>query len=333
MCRKTPSFLDEQNKVINDSISEIRYITLGAMDQGILLRGQNTNNPVLLILHGGPGAPHIGHARHFQKELEKHFVVVNWDQRGSGMSYNKAISVESMTLEQFITDAIELIIYLRSQFNNKKIFLIGYSWGSLLGMHLIHRHPEYFHAYFGLSQMANMYENSLQVYNLLTNKAKACANKQALEQLNSIDRDHISAHLLQLQSLSFELGGMHTDLNLTDQLIELCRTSAEYNSTDLANLNECAVYSRNALMGEILQANLMEYIVDVSVPVYFMLGRNDMVLSPYLSEEYFNKIHAPIKKIVWFEHSAHDLMFAENERFQIKIIELALGNNAKAKNS
>jgi pimeloyl-ACP methyl ester carboxylesterase len=320
MERKTPPFIDGNGDVVKESISLIKQIKLGGIEQGILIRGENIYNPVLMILHGGPGAPHIGHARHFQKELEKHFVVVNWDQRGSGMSYDENISINSMNLEQFILDALELVEYLREKFSNNKIVLVGYSWGSIIGMNIIQRYPEYFCAYFGVSQFVNMHENSIQVYKLLQDKAITKNNKKAIEQLAKLDIGNIEGSMVDLQNISFESGMMHTDLQLAEHLRDLCKNSGEYIEQDLMILNSCYEFSRKALLNDLNAVDLYHTILKVEVPVCFLVGRNDATLSPYLSEQYLEKIDAPKKKIIWFEHSAHDIIFSENELFQATII-------------
>lgn len=319
MERKTPPFIDCNGEVVKESISIIKKIRLGGIEQGILIRGQNISNPVLLILHGGPGAPHIGHARHFQKELEKHFVVVNWDQRGSGMSYYEDMPIDSMNLEQFILDGLELVKYIRENFSNNKIILIGYSWGSIIGMYMIQRHPEYFHAYFSMSQFVNIHENLNQVYKLLQQKAIVKNDKDAIKQLIKVNSANIKDSRLILEKISFELGGMHSDLQLTSQLLYLCSHSGEYIQKDLDILDKCYDFSKNTLQNEINTVDLFHTSLEVKVPLYFLLGRNDTVLSPYLSQKYFEKIKANQKKIIWFENSAHDIIFSENELFQATI--------------
>lgn len=122
--RKIPMFTRKAPQIYNqNSISELSNITLGKLEQWIYIRGVNEENPILLMLHGGPGATQIGFIRTFQQELEKHFVVINWDQRGSGLSYTKKIPLETMNINQFVDDTIELTDYLINRFNkNKNLF-------------------------------------------------------------------------------------------------------------------------------------------------------------------------------------------------------------------
>ena len=106
---------------------------LGGHAQEVLVRGADARNPVLLILHGGPGFAEMPLFTTYNADLEQHFLVVHWDQRGAGRSYAADIPPESMTLRQFVADALELINWLTVRFTQEKVYLVGHSWGSLLG--------------------------------------------------------------------------------------------------------------------------------------------------------------------------------------------------------
>ncbi len=128
----------------NNNVASIDKIELGGIDQYIMVRGRDISNPILLFLHGGPGYSQISFARKYQEELEDSFIVINWDQRGSGMSYSFDIPKESMNREQFIDDSKELIDYLCKKYDKEKIYLAGHSWGSELGLYPHIEEPEKF---------------------------------------------------------------------------------------------------------------------------------------------------------------------------------------------
>jgi pimeloyl-ACP methyl ester carboxylesterase len=133
----TPPIINQDGTPVENGIARFEKVMLGGIEQTILIRTHDASNPVLLFLHGGPGFPMMPLFPHFNQELEKHFVVVSWDQRGAGKSYSKKISAESFTIEQFVEDTHQLVDWLRQQFNQEKIFLMGGSWGSGLGMYVI----------------------------------------------------------------------------------------------------------------------------------------------------------------------------------------------------
>jgi pimeloyl-ACP methyl ester carboxylesterase len=136
-----------------NSIASLEHIHIGGVDQYTLIRGNDSSHPVLLFLHGGPGMPAMYLAHAFQPELEKEFVVVQWDRRAAGKSYREDIS-STLTTEQLVADTVELTNVLRARFHQDRIYLVGHSWGTYLGMLVIARHPELYHAYVGIGQLA-----------------------------------------------------------------------------------------------------------------------------------------------------------------------------------
>jgi predicted alpha/beta-fold hydrolase len=147
----TPSIVDENGDTPENSIAELREIELNGRKQWISLRGWDKTAPVLLFLAGGPGGTQMAAVRHELAELEKHFVVVNWDQPGSGKSYY-ATNTQKLTVPTYIEDGHALTEYLKERFSQEKIYLIGESWGSALGIFLVHEYPESYHALIGTGQ-------------------------------------------------------------------------------------------------------------------------------------------------------------------------------------
>ena len=130
----SPQIKDAKGNQKINSISEIRKVKIGNLTQTILIRGENINNPVLLYLHGGPGTTELIPFRMFHKKLEKYFTVITWEQRGTGMSFSTEIPENTMTINQFVADAHELTEYLLKEFQQKKILVVGHSWGTALGL-------------------------------------------------------------------------------------------------------------------------------------------------------------------------------------------------------
>ncbi|NJO83717.1 MAG: alpha/beta fold hydrolase [Blastochloris sp.] len=141
-----------------NGIESLEAVTLGGVEQWILVRGEDRTKPVLLWLHGGPGQPTMMLAHRHDRELVKQFVVVHWDQRGAGKSYNAALTPEQVTPELLIADTHELALQLRERFNAPKIYLIGHSWGSMLGALTVSRYPDLFAAYIGVGQAVSVPE-------------------------------------------------------------------------------------------------------------------------------------------------------------------------------
>ena len=181
-----PPYKDKQGNIVPNAISTMEKLTLGGVEQWITIRGKDTQLPIVLFLHGGPGLPQAGVQRKYNAELEEHFIVVNWDQRGSGKSYSQAVSAESMNINQLLEDAHELVLYLLSKFNHNKIFLMGHSIGAALGLLFAHRYPQLLYAYVSINQPIHRREEEARSYAYALQAAKDRNNRKAQKQLEDI---------------------------------------------------------------------------------------------------------------------------------------------------
>ncbi len=136
------------------SVAELTAVPIGDHDQAMLIRGRSARNPVLLYLAGGPGGTDLG-AMRADVSLEQDFVVVTWDQRGTGKSYAALDPAGTFTVDQMVADTIEVTNYLRARFGQDRIYLVGNSWGTILGVLAVQQHPELYHAYVGTGQMVS----------------------------------------------------------------------------------------------------------------------------------------------------------------------------------
>jgi len=329
---RTPAITDSQGKNIRNSIAKLEKIKIGGLDQWILMRGRNTENPILLFLHGGPGFSEMGLFRHFNSELEKHFVVVNWDQRGAGKSYSKKLTNEPITIDQFASDGIEVVEFLKNKFKQDKIYLVGHSWGSLLGMLMISRTPESFYAYVGTGQVANMPEGEKVSYQFTLDIAKRLNNQKAIKELeeigfpvNGVYKSGLSGTNIQRKWLIKFGGIVYGKTNPGDLIVKIMLTK-EYSLMDRINFMKAMnMPSKNKMVeNEFLHINLFEQVLEVKVPIYFFLGRHDNQIPAVVAEKYFNAITAPKKELIWFEKSAHSPCFEEAEKFNKIMIKKVL---------
>ena len=138
-----------------DGINRLEAVELGGVKQWISIRGKNPNAPLLLFLHGGPGSANIAKLRIQTPELEKHFIVVQWDQRGAGKSFSPFANAAALTREQYVSDAHELVGWLKQRFGVEKIYLMGFSWGTVLGLTLASQYPDDFAAFIIVSEVVD----------------------------------------------------------------------------------------------------------------------------------------------------------------------------------
>ncbi|WP_253701232.1 alpha/beta fold hydrolase [Bacillus sp. FJAT-29814] len=270
------------------------------------------------MLHGGPGAAQIGFNREYQQELEKHFIVVNWDQRGSGLSFSKSIPKESMSVNQFLNDAIEVTVYLKTRFQKEKIYLIGHSWGSILGMLAIHKHPEHFLHYFGVSQVASMRDAEELSYNLILEKAKENNDQKAINDLTMIGKPpwkslrHDKVHQKYVDLFG---GGISHDGKLVNVFVKQLLKSKEYTFWDVINHLRGQLFSMKAMLVELRDLDIRDVIHNVEVPVTIIMGRHDLTVPHAPTQEFFDQLQAPSKEWLTFESSAHSPNYEELEKF------------------
>lgn len=302
-----------------NSIASIQKVELGGIEQFILIRGKDVDNPILLFLHGGPGYPQISYARKYQRKLEESFIVVNWDQRGSGMSYSYNTPKESMNRDQFIEDTKELIEYLCKKFNKKKVYLAGHSWGSELGMYVIDKYPEKVAAFISIGQLVNGIENETLSYDYVLERAQKENNKRAIDDLLRIERppykNLISDMMVQRKWLK-KYGGIEKKVSTLNDMIWASIFSPEYTGIDGIRLALGSKFSADMMFSNtLLKLDIIKDIPEVKVPVYFCVGRYDYNTPSVLIEKYYKELVAPEKEFIWFEESAHFPNFEEPEKF------------------
>ncbi|OZV13262.1 hypothetical protein CIW83_05145 [Tissierella sp. P1] len=308
-----------------NSVAIIEKIKLGGLEQAILVRGKDISNPVLLFLHGGPGYPQISFARKYEKKLENNFVVVNWDQRGSGMSYSSNIPKESMNRDQFIEDTKELIDYLCEKYEKEKIYLVGHSWGTELGLYVVDKYPEKVAAFISIGQVVNGIESEVISYDYVLEMANKNKDQKALDDLMRIGeppyKNTVNDTAAQRKWLS-KYGGVERKVDTLRDIILGSIFSSEYTGIDGIKFTLGNKFSADTMWGHNKDLDFIRDIPEVKVPIYFCAGRYDYNTPSVLIEEYYNEIIAPKKELIWFEESAHFPNFEEYEKFNELVIRI-----------
>jgi pimeloyl-ACP methyl ester carboxylesterase len=318
MRSSTPIIKDKQGKKVKESEACIAPITIRDNKQWILVRGHNMNKPLILFLHGGPGVTTMGYIRNLQKSLERHFLCVNWDQRGAGKSFNKKVFSDHLSINDFVEDICEMAKYLITKYNKQKIILAGRSWGSIIGSLAAKRYPHLFHAYIGIGQVVHMMEGEKISYDYTYNRARDDNNEEAIKELESVGfspQDNFKYLLIQRKWLKY-YGGVIRDSKLYKVIFDrFLKHSLEYTATDRKKLIKGNVESHKYLWGQMLEVNFIRDLTKFELPVYYCVGRYDFNTPSILVEDYFKLIQAPKKAMYWFEESAHGINFEEPRRF------------------
>ncbi|WP_406242532.1 alpha/beta fold hydrolase [Tissierella carlieri] len=276
-------------------------------------------------MHGGPGYPQISFARKYEKKLENNFVVVNWDQRGSGMSYSSNIPKESMNRDQFIEDTKELIDYLCEKYEKEKIYLVGHSWGTELGLYVVDKYPEKVAAFISIGQVVNGIESEVISYDYVLEMANKNKDQKALDDLMRIGeppyKNTVNDTAAQRKWLS-KYGGVERKVDTLRDIILGSIFSSEYTGIDGIKFTLGNKFSADTMWGHNKDLDFIRDIPEVKVPIYFCAGRYDYNTPSVLIEEYYNEIIAPKKELIWFEESAHFPNFEEYEKFNELVIRI-----------
>lgn len=319
-CASTPQYRYPHGTPVESSIASLEQVTLGGQKQWILIRGKKASNPVLLFLHGGPGAPETSLFRHYLGALEENFVVVNWDQLGGGKSFSDQIPPERLTIANMVSDGHELVSKLRQRFGKQKILLVGHSWGTVIGTTLAQRHPELFHGYVGVAQWTNSVEREALSYQCVLGWAKQAGRQDAVRDLERIGPAPYSGEgeVKKTEILKTWLqksGGLtYGQDNMNLFLIPLF-LSGEYTLFEKANFMKGLMFSMEHLWPEAMTVDLPRTAPALDLPVLFVSGRHDFNTPLAQIERYFTQLEAPEKEHAIFESSAHSPCYEEPERF------------------
>ena len=311
-------------KILPESMSTIEKVTLGNLDQYVIIRGADTTRPVMLFLHGGPGSPEIAILKKMNPDLENDFLIVHWEQRGAGKSFSKEIPSESMNLEQMIADTRELSEILIKRFNRNRIYLAGHSWGSFLGIQTAYRYPELYHAYIGVGQVAHQYRGERVSFDWIKEQAEQRNDEKALEHINNMTfPDSLAADSnTWINFLRHERkyvnkfgGGVEHDITSMWPVLKIVLNAKEYTLGDKFKYARGSMYSLTNLWSDVMHNNLFNDIDSMQVPVYIFQGLYDYQTPHIVAKEFFDRLKAPEKQFYTFSNSAHSPLYENPDKF------------------
>lgn len=301
---------------------------INGIDQWISIRGRDTRNPVLLVLHGGPASPDMPLAWTFQSPWEDYFTVVEWDQRGAGKTYvsnTEAAMAPGMTIDGMTDDAAQVVEYLRKRFHKKKIFLMGHSWGSVLGVELAQRHPGWFYAYVSVGQIVNMRRNEKVGYAFALREARADHNAEAVHELESM-APYPGSKGLTLERIGvrgkweMHYGGLAWGRRDFQFAADAWHLSPDYTESDVQAIDKGSVFSLTHLLQPLLAVDFDDT-TRFECPVVMFVGAHDYTASHELAREWYGKLRAPSKRLVVFADSAHMMMLEQPGRFLVHLVD------------
>jgi len=323
----TAEIVDGGGDPIPGSIATLEQVRLGGHDQWIMMRGRSVDAPVLLYLTGGPGNSDLGYTRRFLEDLEEDFVLVAWDQRGAGKSYPALDPTSTLTLDRAVADTVELTNFLRDRFDEEKIYLLGNSWGSLLGVLAVQQHPELYHAYVGAGQMVDPLEADRRLYRQTIDYATSVGDDALVETMQSYGEppyDDVFAYAA--VSASYEDLEPYTETaDFREGTSGMSATGvSEYGLVEKANVLRGLADMGGVLYPQAQDIDFREDAARLEVPVYLIQGAHELTARADLAQEYFDRLDAPSKQMIVFEHSGPVPHFEESARFREVMVDTVL---------
>jgi pimeloyl-ACP methyl ester carboxylesterase len=316
-------FLDATGQPLVGSLSEKIRVEINGVEQGMFIKSKHIDNPVLLFVHGGPGMPTYWMTQGYPTGLEDHFTVVWWEQRGAGLSYNPNLPPEHMTAEQFVADTVAVSHYLRKRFAQEKIYLMGHSWGSYIGIQAAAQAPELYHAYIGMGQLVYQLQSEQIAYEYALTQYKNNGDRRMVRKLEAAPPTMTAPLPAAYDALRDEYMhnlGIGTTRDMQSVFTGIFLPSwqfREYTLTEKINLWRGKVSSRSpdfSLWNTMLTTDLSQQVTELAIPAYFLHGRYDYTCAYPLAAAYFDTLQAPMKGFYTFEQAAHSPLFEDPEK-------------------
>ena len=327
------TILAEVGRIVSSNgIDEARAVEIGGIRQWITVRGRDRRNPILLVIHGGPAAPDLPNRYLFEAPWTDYFTVVEWDQRGAGKTYelnDPATVAPTLHKERMIEDAEELVGYLRAAYGKKKIFALGHSWGTILGLALAERRPDWLYAYIGVGQIIDFREGERIGYDWVLNAARKAGDTQAVKELTAIAPypepdgaapiDKIDVE----RKWSVRYGGLTHGRQSYDYWENAEKISPDYSETDFKAIDAGSAFSFPKLLPEMAATDFSK-LRRLGCPVLIFAGRYDYTTPSQPVLRWYDRLAAPSKRFIWFENSAHMMYAEEPGRVLVHLVQDAL---------
>ena len=310
--------IDSRNGIV-----EQRFVRVGGIDQWIQIRGEDRDNPVLLVLHGGPGWPNAVFTLPL-RSWERHFTVIQWDQRGAGKTFrrNGKAGTGPMTFDRRVSDAIQLIEFLRGHLGVDKVIVLAESMGTLTGLPLAKRRPDLVHALVATDLYVDMTRNEALKYELTLQRLQAAGNTKGVAALEGIGGDPTR---WDLRAWNANMGwAFKTNVpipNLDRKLLfPLAVTYPIYSLRDLSSLFQGFQWSTAQMFPELLAYDARQLGPRLEVPFFLFQGETDVITVTSLAEEYFGEVRAPTKELALIQDAGHFAAFTQPEPFLAELV-------------
>lgn len=317
----TEPFLDADGNQLPGSVAQKLAVPINGVRQGMVIRGEDASNPVLLWVHGGPGMPDYPLTQQYPTGLEDLFTIVWWDQRGAALSFDSGIPPDSMTIEQFIDDTLAVTDYLRQRFHQDRIYMLGHSWGSFIALQAAARSPDRYKAYLGMAQVVHQLESEKIAYDYMLTAYRGRGDSDMVRKLEAAPVTMTGGtpdDYLKVRDTAMHKLGIGTTHDMSSVITGIFLASWRFRGYTLQekiNLWRGRAFSRGfELWDQLIRIDLRSTVPALQIPAYFFEGKYDYTAVTSLARDYFEQLRAPVKRIYVFENSAHSPLLEEPDQ-------------------
>jgi proline iminopeptidase len=314
----TDPIVDADGNTVAGSIAELTSVDVGDHELALMLRGTSTDKPVMLFLAGGPGGSELGAMRRHSQELEDDFVVATLDQRGTGTSYDELDPTDTLTLDGAVADVLGVTDYLRERFDQEKVYLVGQSWGTTLGVLAVQQHPERYRAFVGVGQMVSQSATDKIFYEDTLAWARAEGKADLVRTLEANGPppytdilDYEAALTYEQQVHPYDHSVNHEGAGQMGENIFV----EEYTLLDQVHLMGATLDVFSVLYPQLQDIDFRTQAARLEVPVYLAQGRHEAPGRQQLAQEWFALLQAPSKQLAWFDTSGHRPLWEQPAEF------------------
>ncbi|MCD2514771.1 alpha/beta hydrolase [Massilia sp. G4R7] len=324
------AIIEDLSRIVAPTGVQDSYKTsIGGVAQWLNVRGQDRANPMILFVHGGPASPITPTMWQFQRPIEEYFTVANWDQRASGKSYGETAPekvADTIRIERYVDDAIEVAEHLKARYKQRKLILVGHSWGTVVGMLAALKRPDLFHAYVGIGQVLNVRENERISFEYAYERAKRENNGEAVKEMASIapypgDQPITRERIIIARKWPQHYGGLTAYRSESGYFFRGPLLSPEYTPQQVKDIDKGNVLTLARVLPAFLDVDFSS-VKRFPIPVVMFLGRHDYTTPAAPTVAWMEKVDAPYKRVVWFERSAHMVPWEEPGKLLVSLIEV-----------
>lgn len=325
-------FPPSRGRITNNNHAEVcekTFLDINGTKLGMVIKGAKADNPVLLFMGGGPGIPEYWMEYEYPTGIDEYFTVCYLCYRGTALSYDPDLPLETITSEQMKLDAVEVTDYLRKRFDQEKIYLIGHSFGTTIALKLASEYPEKYEAYIAMGMSVDKIRSERKAYHYMLEQYKKDGNKKMVSEMEQyydlfsdensepdMSSEKMHSYFAKTRDKAMHENGVGTLHNMGSVITGIFFPTLKM--TDFTQKERLNIWRGKSFVSkaEISSGNFKA--VDVTkrldIPFYVLAGKYDMTTDYELQKEYFELVQADIKGFYTFENSAHSPLFEEPER-------------------